>query len=87
MEQWPLLAPGSVALGLGSSMRQSFILSIDWSTATLLASTIASVLFEPTAMAVVRLPCDERTHRRGLTPSGLAADCLSFSLPQTPRAD
>jgi hypothetical protein len=58
-EQWPLLPQDMHVRGLGSASRQSFILSIDYATFSLLLSGVLSVLFEPTALAVVKLRCDK----------------------------
>ena len=57
-EQLALLPQDGFFRGLGSSSKQSFVRSIDWTVLAMLGSSIVSVLLYPRELAVVRLRCD-----------------------------
>ena len=57
-EQMSVLPQSGVLKGFGTSSRQSFIRSIDWTVLAMLGASIVSVLLHPRELAVVRLRCD-----------------------------
>ena len=57
-EQLSVLPQDGYLKGFGTSSRQSFIRSIDWTVLAMLGASIVSVLLHPRELAVVRLRCD-----------------------------
>ena len=57
-EQRPLLSGDTTFEGLGSTPGQQFIVSMDWAVASLIFAALASTIFEPSKLALVRLRTD-----------------------------
>ena len=57
-EQRPILPSDTTFEGLGKIAGQQFIVSMDWAIASLLVGALASTVFEPNKLALVKLRTD-----------------------------